>query len=314
MTLPSRIIIRFPSCRQCLTSFTFSLSHRPGSWNVKPDALSRLYDPEPVAKEPESMLPLTCEVGAVTWQIENKVKRGNGEAPPPDGCPENWLFIPAGLRPQVIHWAQTSLFSCHPLPTSLADDVRISRRFWWSSMEQEVWEYVAACSVCARNKTSTGPPEISMDFVTGLPVSQGNTTVLTVVDRFSKMVRFVALPKLPSARETAEIMINHVFRIHPHRGSIPHLQDHLPCSCPPSPAPVPPGPPHIPRDIFFFFSPSIDDGEDILEDVSEDVAEVSDISESDRARKRKKQFQHCFFSYLRKRHNIKTHTVLTLLL
>ena len=38
--------------------------------------------------------------------------------------------------------------------------------------------------------------------------------VLTVVDRFSKMAHFIALPKLPSAKETADIMMNNVFRIH----------------------------------------------------------------------------------------------------
>uniref|UniRef100_A0AAQ4PFE3 Integrase catalytic domain-containing protein n=1 Tax=Gasterosteus aculeatus aculeatus TaxID=481459 RepID=A0AAQ4PFE3_GASAC len=96
-------------------------------------------------------------------------------------------------------------------------------------MEPEVREYVEACSVCARNKTSSTSrmgllqplpipsrpwSDISMDFVTGLPVSQGNTTVLTVVDRFSKMARFIALPKLPSAKKTAEVMMNNVFKIH----------------------------------------------------------------------------------------------------
>ena len=104
----------------------------------------------------------------------------------------------------------------------------ISRRVWWPAMEPEVREYMEACLVCARNKTSSGsrmgllqplpipsrPWSISMDFVTGLPVSQGNTTVLTVMDRFSKMARFIALPKLPSAKETAEVMVNHVFRVH----------------------------------------------------------------------------------------------------
>lgn len=40
------------------------------------------------------------------------------------------------------------------------------------------------------------------------------STVLTVVDRFSKMTHFIALPKLPSAKETAEIMLNNVFHIH----------------------------------------------------------------------------------------------------
>ena len=207
--------------------FSFSLSYRPGSRNVKPDALSRLFDPEPVAKDPETILPLTCVVGALTWQIENEVKQANGDVRSPSGCPENRLFVPVELRPQVIHWAHTSLLSCHPgvRRTMFA----ISRRFWWPSMEPEVREYVEACSVCARNKTSSGSrmgllqplpipsrpwSDISVDFVTGLPVSQGNTTVLTVVHRSSKMTRFIALPKLPSAKETAEIMMNNVFKVH----------------------------------------------------------------------------------------------------
>ena len=96
-------------------------------------------------------------------------------------------------------------------------------------MEKEVSEYMAACPVCARNKVSRYPPagllcplpvphrpwsDISLDFVTGLPPSEGNTTVLTVVDRLSKMVHFIPLPKLPSAKETAEVMLRHVFRLH----------------------------------------------------------------------------------------------------
>ena len=55
---------------------------------------------------------------------------------------------------------------------------------------------------------------ITLDFVTGLPLSQGNDTILTIVDRFSKVVYFVDLPKLPSATETAQLLVGHVFRIH----------------------------------------------------------------------------------------------------
>ncbi len=50
--------------------------------------------------------------------------------------------------------------------------------------------------------------------MTGLPLSAGNTVILTVVDRFSKAAHFIPLPKLPSARETAQVMVDHVFRIH----------------------------------------------------------------------------------------------------
>ena len=50
--------------------------------------------------------------------------------------------------------------------------------------------------------------------MSGLPDSKGNNTILTVVDRFSKMVHFVALPKLPSAAETADPLISQVVRLH----------------------------------------------------------------------------------------------------
>lgn len=46
-----------------------------------------------------------------------------------------------------------------------------------------------------------------MDFVTGLPSSEHNTTILTTVDRFSEAVHFVPLAKLPSVLETAHLLI-----------------------------------------------------------------------------------------------------------
>ena len=55
---------------------------------------------------------------------------------------------------------------------------------------------------------------ITLDFVTGLPTSVGNTTILTVINRFSKAVHFIALPKLPSSRETADLLVRHVFSLH----------------------------------------------------------------------------------------------------
>uniref|UniRef100_A0A4W6DDB3 Integrase catalytic domain-containing protein n=1 Tax=Lates calcarifer TaxID=8187 RepID=A0A4W6DDB3_LATCA len=96
-------------------------------------------------------------------------------------------------------------------------------------MKGDIVEFVAACPVCSSNKTSRQPPhgllhplpvpkrpwsDISMDFVTGLPPSEGNTTILTIVDRFSKMVHFVPMSKLPSAKETAEAVLYNVVRLH----------------------------------------------------------------------------------------------------
>lgn len=50
---------------------------------------------------------------------------------------------------------------------------------------------------------------LSMDFITGLPLSQGNITIIVIVDRFSKAARFIPLSKLPTAKE----VLNHVFRV-----------------------------------------------------------------------------------------------------
>eukprot|EP00063_Salmo_salar_P020107 XP_013994942.1 PREDICTED: uncharacterized protein LOC106568803 [Salmo salar] len=96
-------------------------------------------------------------------------------------------------------------------------------------MVPDVSTFVAACTVCAQNKTPWQAPasllqplpvphrpwsNISLDFVMGLPPSDGNTTILTVVDRFSKAAHFIPLPKLPSPKETAQLMVQPVFRIH----------------------------------------------------------------------------------------------------
>ena len=43
---------------------------------------------------------------------------------------------------------------------------------------------------------------------------RGNTTKLAIVDRFSKTIHFVPLPKLPSASETAKLLVLHVFKLH----------------------------------------------------------------------------------------------------
>ncbi len=46
------------------------------------------------------------------------------------------------------------------------------------------------------------------------PNSNGYTTILTVIDRFSKACRLIPLPKLPTALETAEHLCNQVFRFY----------------------------------------------------------------------------------------------------
>lgn len=51
------------------------------------------------------------------------------------------------------------------------------------------------------------------------------TIILAVVDRFSKMAYFIPLPKLPYAKETVNILIQHVFRAHRYPTDIVWIED-----------------------------------------------------------------------------------------
>lgn len=74
---------------------------------------------------------------------------------------------------------------------------------------------------------------ITVDFITGLPPSNGNTPILTIIANFFKAVHFAPLPKLPTASEMADFLALHVFRLH----GIPldivsNLSFHLRCGKP----------------------------------------------------------------------------------
>uniref|UniRef100_A0A8C7YBJ2 Gypsy retrotransposon integrase-like protein 1 n=1 Tax=Oryzias sinensis TaxID=183150 RepID=A0A8C7YBJ2_9TELE len=213
--------------RWCLffDRFCFTITYRPGSRNVKPDALSRKYSSSD--KSTATIVPSTCIVGALTWDIENRVIQAQGEEPDHAPCPNGTLYVPTSLRSEVISLGHTSLVSCHGGVQRTLNLLR--RRFFWPSMDKDVREFVAACTTCARSKSSNSAPagllqplptpsrpwsHIALDFVTGLPPSQGNSVILTVIDRFSKMAHFIPLAQLPSATETAQVLVHQVFRHH----------------------------------------------------------------------------------------------------
>ena len=95
-------------------------------------------------------------------------------------------------------------------------------------MGQDAHQYVSSCTACAIGKSINKPPSgylrplpvperpwshIVLDFVTGLTPSQGNSVILTIIDQFSKAVHFIALSKLHSAKETADLLVPHVVRL-----------------------------------------------------------------------------------------------------
>ncbi|XP_073693997.1 uncharacterized protein [Garra rufa] len=94
--------------------FDFTLSYRPGSKNIKPDSLSRIFDRSDRPSTPEGIFPETLIVSALNWEVESKVKTALHGVTPPAGCPPNRLFVPDSLRSEVIQWGHCSNVACHP--------------------------------------------------------------------------------------------------------------------------------------------------------------------------------------------------------
>ena len=106
----------------------------------------------------------------------------------------------------------------------------ISTMFTWKGMTNDVAEYVKQCHVCQTCKPSgtsnQGPlvlPEISetpwtnisVDLITGLPVTtSGHNSILTIVDRTTKMVHLAPTEDTLTAEGFTQLMQDHVFSKH----------------------------------------------------------------------------------------------------
>ena len=108
----------------------------------------------------------------------------------------------------------------------------IRRDYYWPGMKTEIQQYIRNCYSCQRSKAPRDKyngllkplpiPEqrwkdISMDFITGLPESEGYNAILTVIDRLSKERHYipcVATDEGTSATATAKLLIRWVFRLH----------------------------------------------------------------------------------------------------
>ncbi|XP_021719086.1 uncharacterized protein LOC110686805 [Chenopodium quinoa] len=96
-------------------------------------------------------------------------------------------------------------------------------------MKESIKQHIKHCTVCQQYKYDAAAypgilqplplpeqiwEEVTMDFIEGLPNSQGRQFIMVVVDRLSKYAYFIALSHPYYALKVARAYLDHVFKLH----------------------------------------------------------------------------------------------------
>jgi transposase InsO family protein len=137
---------------------------------------------------------------------------------------EGKLFVPlqGTLRTRALRVHHDDIHSGHwGIKRTKA---RIQRHYSWPGRSKDIDDYVKSCESCLRAKPSrqAGFPlrpletpsapwqSITMDRITQLPPSSGFTSILVIVDRFSKMSIFLAVKEDFSSQDLATEFVKEV--------------------------------------------------------------------------------------------------------
>jgi transposase InsO family protein len=174
---------------------------------------------DPGASRPE--LPLANELANGKWTLEA------------DGvvCFQGRAYVPAGhgARAEILRRHHDDPLAGHFGYARTIELVR--RKYFWPGMAKEIKGYVAGCATCQRIKPTrhkpyrelqslpppTGPwRDITMDFVTDLPPSKRRgkayDSILVVVDRYTKMARYIPVLKTIDAPTLADVFVSKILR------------------------------------------------------------------------------------------------------
>lgn len=223
-----------------LMGFDYEIVYRSGRENTTTDALSRVSGAEL----------LSMSLSVVNTDLSDRIK-ASYEADPvlkiileqlssqqqvPQFALQDGLLRKKGrilvgndinLRAQLIQWHHCAPESGHTGRDATLK--RIKQLFYWRGMSKAVAKFVKDCKICqaAKYDTSANPGllqplpipdevwvDVSMDFITRLPNSQGKEVILVVVDRLSKYAHFIPLAHPFIAEVVAQSYLDNIFKLH----------------------------------------------------------------------------------------------------
>jgi hypothetical protein len=137
-----------------------------------------------------------------------------------------WVPDSEPLRTTLIQQTHDSILSGHPGREAMA--ALMARQFFWPNMLRDIRRFVRNCDTCGRMKAWRERKqgflkplpipdrlwrEISVDFITGLPESQGCTNLMVITDRLGKGILLETM-RTTEAKDVARVFLRTFYRQH----------------------------------------------------------------------------------------------------
>ncbi|KAL0439603.1 UNVERIFIED_CONTAM: Transposon Ty3-G Gag-Pol polyprotein [Sesamum latifolium] len=226
-----------------LLGLSYEVQYKKGNENRAADALSRVehQDNEPQCTAISTQIPLWMQEvqnsyeGNTLFQTIIQAKYVDGLSFP-DYVYEAGILRKGdkvcigrhgGVREKVVKSMHDSALGGHSGINGTYQ--RMKLLFCWPTMKSDIQTWVKECETCQRIKHENNPypgllqplpiPEqawscISMDFIEGLPVSEGKDSIMVVVDRLTKYSHFLALKHPYTATSVAKVFFDHICKLH----------------------------------------------------------------------------------------------------